>query len=189
MCVLVWSHNSHLPPPTRLQQVYHVLDTEFSDCPWPLPPSAILKFLPVDEDPPETHKRRNSESVLRNMIAQGRRLKACSDWEFRDAGSRPACTFFDDATEYRRKPQRAYAFKKGVKQLVPRVRWYQFLHNLTRDQLDAGARMLQCSDVSALTVFWEEQRRMLHAKKGTKWNPQVRFINILFLIKYIIICT
>ena len=25
----------------------------------------------------------------------------------------------------------------------------------------------------ALTVFWQEQRRMLRAKKGTRWNPQV----------------
>ena len=130
--------------------VYHVLDTEFADCPWPIPPSAILKYLPVDEDPPGTHKRRNSESVLRNMITQGRQLKACSGWEFRDAGSRPDWTYFDDATEYRHKPQRSYAFQKGKKEEVSRVRWYQFLHGLTRAQLDAGARMLQSSDVSDL---------------------------------------
>ena len=26
-----------------------------------------------------------------------------------------------------------------------------------------------------LTTFWDEQRRMLHAKKGTKWHPQVLY--------------
>ena len=58
--------------------------------------------------------------------------------------------FFDDATKYRDNPQRHYAFKKGVRQRVPRRRWFKFLHGLKREHLDAGARMLQASDVSDL---------------------------------------
>ena len=73
-------------------QVYQVLDEEFHDCPWPVPPSALLKFLPISEDPEGTPKRRNSEAVLRDMIGRDKRYKTISNWEFRDAGMRPTST-------------------------------------------------------------------------------------------------
>ena len=56
--------------------------------------------------------------------------------------------FNDGKTVYREFPQRSYAFKKGVPEVVPRIRWYQFLHRLKPNQLDAGARMLQAGDIS-----------------------------------------
>ena len=34
--------------------------------------------------------------------------------------------------------------------MVPRLRWYEFLHGLTREHLDSGARMLQVSCISDL---------------------------------------
>ena len=68
-----------------------MLDDEFKDCPWPVPPSAILKYLPIPEDPPGKHKRRNSEAVLRDMLGRDKKFKSISQWEFRDA-SRPAQT-------------------------------------------------------------------------------------------------
>ena len=69
-----------------------MLDDEFDDCPWPVPPSALLKFVPIAEDPVGKSKRRNSEAVLRDMIGRGKMLRTISKWEFRDAGSRPPRT-------------------------------------------------------------------------------------------------
>ena len=74
-------------------QVFTVLDQEFADCPWPVPPSAILKFLPIDEDPVGTPKRRNSEAVLRAMLGKDKRFKLSANWEFKDVGGqRPPAT-------------------------------------------------------------------------------------------------
>ena len=67
-------------------QVYNVLDEEFEDCPWPVPPSAILKFVPIAEDPAGKPKRHNSEAVLRDMIGRGKMLREISHCEFLDAG-------------------------------------------------------------------------------------------------------
>ena len=69
-------------------QVFTVLEQEFADCPWPVPPSAILKFLPIPEDPVGTPKRRNSEAVLRSMLGRDKRFKEASTWEFKDAGAK-----------------------------------------------------------------------------------------------------
>ena len=72
-------------------QVYKVLDDEFEDCPWPVPPSAIMKFVPIPEDPTGKPKRRNNEAVLRDILGRDKRFKNISQWEFRDA-SRPQRT-------------------------------------------------------------------------------------------------
>ena len=38
-------------------QVYKVLDDDFANCPWPIPPSAILLRLPFNEDPAPAPKK------------------------------------------------------------------------------------------------------------------------------------
>ena len=72
--------------------MFKVLDDEFEDCPWPIPPSAVLKFVPIPEDPAGTPKRRNSEAVLRDMVGRAKKLREISTWEFLDAGVRPPYT-------------------------------------------------------------------------------------------------
>ena len=70
-----------------------MLDDEFEDCPWSIPPAAILKFVPIAEDPVGgTTNRHNSEAVLRDMIGRAKMLREISNWEFCDAGLRPPVT-------------------------------------------------------------------------------------------------
>ena len=75
------------PPPT-MQDVYDLLDSKtFQDCPWPIPPSAILMFLPIAEIPGV----RSAEASLRKIHGDDKSLKYISNWEFIN-GPRPHFT-------------------------------------------------------------------------------------------------
>ena len=69
-------------------QVYELLENEFSSCPWPVPPAAILKHLPI----PEVRggkKEQTSEMVLKQMIKNDKSMKTFSPWNFRPVGPNP----------------------------------------------------------------------------------------------------
>ena len=75
------------PPPT-INDVYNLLNSKtFEDCPWPIPPSAILMFLPIAEIPGV----KNSEAILRKMVGDDKVLKYNSCWKFEN-GPRPHFT-------------------------------------------------------------------------------------------------
>ena len=60
------------------RQVYELLDEKFSECPWPVPPWAILNYLPIPEQPGVA----TSEALLRKMKGQDKRYLLTSRWEF-----------------------------------------------------------------------------------------------------------
>ena len=68
-------------------QVYNLLETRaFKDSPFPIPPSAILFHLPIVEvDGP---KKKNRESVLREMVSRDKTVEAGSPWEFQDVNAK-----------------------------------------------------------------------------------------------------
>ena len=75
-------------PAPRIQDVYNLLDSKtFRDCPWPIPPSAILMFLPIAEIPGV----RSAEANLRKMHGDDKSLKYISNWKFVN-GPRPHFT-------------------------------------------------------------------------------------------------
>ena len=128
-----------------LLQIYEVLDTHYSDCPWPVPPSALLMHLPIKED---REKGRTSEAILRDIVSRDRKQRQCFPWDIRNVDVRPDQTFFDDGTVARNKPQRHYAFREGIKPLVAENKWATFLNFWNADNL-ASASNLVCTHVCA----------------------------------------
>lgn len=61
--------------------------SKFADCPWPLPPSAILLCAPIHEIPGQ----KTSEELLRKMHGNDKILKYNSAWQFVN-GPRPQFT-------------------------------------------------------------------------------------------------
>ena len=70
-------------------QVYDVLEKNFADCTWPVPPSAILLHLPIKE---QKEKGLNSEAILRSVITRDRSAKYGSTWDIRPVEVRPEWT-------------------------------------------------------------------------------------------------
>ena len=65
-----------------------MLDEVFGNCPWPVPPSAILLHIPIAEKKP----KKTSESVLREVISRGRKWRQFAKWDIRDVPPRPEFT-------------------------------------------------------------------------------------------------
>ena len=70
-------------------QVYQVLEENYRDCPWPVPPHAILMHLPVQE---QRAKGRTSEAILRQIVGRDKRMRHCFHWDIRDVEVRPDFT-------------------------------------------------------------------------------------------------
>ena len=70
-------------------QVYEVLENNYRDCPWPVPPSAILMHLPVAE---RKDKGLTSEAILRRIVGADKRQRHCFQWEIRNVEVRPDWT-------------------------------------------------------------------------------------------------
>ena len=64
-------------------QVYELLDTEFSECPWPVPPSSILLHLPFKEM--RADKNWTREEVLRWVDQKDNKFR---NWEFKEINPR-----------------------------------------------------------------------------------------------------
>ena len=124
-------------------QVYDVLENNFADCPWPVPPSAILMYLPIKE---QRQKGMTSEAVLRKIVSRDKKQRHCYHWLIRDVNVRPDKTFWDDGTDARVKPQRHYAFRTDRKPMVSENRWATFLNHWTSTDL-ACATNLVCAHV------------------------------------------
>ena len=67
------------------KQVYDCLEQKFATCPWPIPPSAILMALPIEE----IAGKKTREQVLRRIIHLDRTRRLSSKWEFRDVSPYP----------------------------------------------------------------------------------------------------
>lgn len=63
-------------------QVYDVLDTELSQCPWPVPPSSILLHLSFKEVRADGLNR---EAVLREVRSKDKKWR---NWEWIEVGPR-----------------------------------------------------------------------------------------------------
>ena len=70
-------------------QVYQVLEEHYRDCPWPVPPHAILMHLPVQE---QRAKGLTSEAILRQIVGKDKRMRHCFRWDIRDVEVRPDFT-------------------------------------------------------------------------------------------------
>lgn len=66
-------------------QVYQLLEAKFTGCPWPIPPSAILLHLPVQEIVGTATR----EEVLRNIISGDRKWRHTTRWQFQDVRPYP----------------------------------------------------------------------------------------------------
>ena len=71
------------------KEVYEVLEKNYSECPWPVPPSSILMHLPVQED---KEAGLTSEAILRRIIGADKRARHCFQWEIRNVEVRPEWT-------------------------------------------------------------------------------------------------
>lgn len=120
-----------------------MLENNFADCPWPVPPSAILMHLPIKE---QKQKGMTSEAVLRQIVSRDKKQRHCYQWLIRDVNVRPDKTFWDDGTDARVKPQRHYAFRTDRKPMVAENRWATFLNHWTSTDL-ACATNLVCAHV------------------------------------------
>ena len=71
-------------------QVYKMLDEDeqFCNCPWPIPPSAILLHLPIAEAKP----KQTSEDILRYIISRDKQWRNFGNWDIRDVRPRPEWT-------------------------------------------------------------------------------------------------
>ena len=73
-------------------QVYNLLETPtFKDCPFPIPPSAILYHLPIVEV--DESKKKNRDPVLRETVSRDKTVEACSPWQFQDINAKHPPTF------------------------------------------------------------------------------------------------
>lgn len=124
-------------------QVYDVLKNNYADCPWPVPPSAILMHLPIKE---QRQKGMTSEAILRQIVSRDRKYRHCANWLIRDVHVRPDKTFWDDGTDARVAPQRHYAFRIDHKTVVSENRWVTFLNHWSKADL-ACATNLVCAHV------------------------------------------
>ena len=71
-----------------IHQVYQVLDKHFADCPWPVPPSAILMHLPIEEIPGV----KTREEVLRDIIGFDMKWRKTVKWQFQNVTPYPDIT-------------------------------------------------------------------------------------------------
>ena len=126
-------------------QVYEVLEKHFKNCPWPVPPSAILMHLPVQED---REKGLTSEAILRDIVSRDKKQRNCFPWIIRDVGVRPDKTVFDDGTTARIRPHRHYAFREGVKPQVSENSWATFLNAWDSRDLSTATNLV-CAHVIA----------------------------------------
>ena len=69
----------------KAKQVYQFLEQQFATCPWPIPPSAILMALPIQE----IDGKRTREQVLRRIIKADKKWRHVSELEFRDTSPYP----------------------------------------------------------------------------------------------------
>lgn len=67
----------------NILQVFEVLDTEFSACSWPVPPSSILLHLPFKEMRGDENMTR--EEVLMKTIQKDKKWR---NWEFKEINPR-----------------------------------------------------------------------------------------------------
>ena len=86
-CVMLYGQFMFLLIAMRMQ-VYAMLDDVFHDCPWPVPPSAILLHIPVQENKP----KQTSEAILRDVLGRDRKWKSFGNWDIRDVAPRPDAT-------------------------------------------------------------------------------------------------
>ena len=70
---------------TTAKQVYAFLEQKFANCPWPIPPSALLMELPIEE----IADKRTREQVLRGIIIKDKKWRHSTKWEFRDVRPYP----------------------------------------------------------------------------------------------------
>ena len=65
-----------------------MLDEQFCNCPWPVPPSAILMHLPIAEEKP----KQTSEAILRSIISRDKKWRNFGNWDIRDVPPGPEWT-------------------------------------------------------------------------------------------------
>ena len=162
---------------------------EMMECPWPLPPSAILLRLPIPEDPGVA----TSERQLRKLIRYSKSpLKSSSPWQFEN-GPRPlytcvkllamhihlcvcvyvlykcdvcVCRYYDDGTPATNKnaADRHYCVRQDHKETISVVEWARFLSLWSVADLDAAARLVRVSSVHDLD---EAERELLQTLRET----------------------
>ena len=137
-----------------------MLDEYFHDCPWPVPPSAILLHLPVQED---KSAGLTSEAMLRKVIGADKRQRYCHDWQIRNVDVKPDATYFDDRTLARKSPHRHYAFRTNEKQVVSENRWATFLNFWTAADLAIATNMLSAQVYADLRADEQEFLRVLRS--------------------------
>ena len=141
-------------------QVYQVLEEKFRDCPWPVPPSAILLNLPVQE---RKEQGLTSEAILRRVIGADKRQRHCFPWTIRNVHVRPDKTVFDDGTDARIKPQRHYAFNSTRDPVVSENKWATFLNFWSASDLGTATNLL-CAHVCA-DLTSREHELLSHLRK------------------------
>ena len=72
----------------HIRQVYEVLEKNFMNCPWPIPPSSVLMYLSLEEVPGVQTR----EERLRSVIAHDMKWRHASNWEFRPVRPYPVAT-------------------------------------------------------------------------------------------------
>ena len=140
------------------QQIYQVLEENFKDCPWPVPPSAILLHLPVQEN---KDAGLTSEAILRQVVGRDKRQRHCYDWSIRNVDVVPDATFFDDRTEARKKPHRHYAFQTNTTQVISENRWATFLNYWSARDLATATNLLSAQVYADLSPAERELLRVL----------------------------
>lgn len=140
-------------------QVFNVLDDIFNDCPWPVPPSAILLHLPFME---KTEKE--NEAKLRALISTDKSQLHCTDWKF-------ANIRFPHNS-----PRVYYGSRPGVTR-IKEIDWAKFLSQWTHEMLDAASRLLLLSspkdletDTAKALAFLRENHQLLLLQRDDKMS-------------------
>ena len=148
-------------------QVYRVLDERFSSCPWPVPPHAILRFIPIQQQVISICGKERlctSEVVLRNMHWKDKKFKKISPWKFVD-GPLAKATYFDDAKPATGVTRRHYVVHDSRLAKVSLVDWANFLECWSSQDLDNAANLMRAPCVQDLS---KQERELYVVLRGFK---------------------
>ena len=110
-----------------------MLDDVFEDCPWPVPPAAIIRHLGITEERDKT-----SEQVLYQLLGRDKKWRYVSKWKFCEVKAKG-------------RKRRFYAINgTGTKQEVSLNRWVTFEKSWTHGSLSQATSLLMLSSVSDL---------------------------------------
>ena len=143
-----------------------MLDEYFLHCPWPVPPHAILRFVPIEEEKVKhadgSVTGLTSEGVLRRLYRNDKILKKTSAWNFVN-GPKVASTVFDDGTQATGRTRRHYVIHQNNSATISTVDWANFLNYWSSQDLDQASSLMRAPCVEVLS---QADKELFHTLQG-----------------------